>query len=331
MNINVADTIKIVADRLSPMLPVEATDIIEIRDDQNNILWKYVEQVPQNQNLIFTTGGNTYSTNPITYTSFPTYYVDVNKKNVFYKYMSYNGTLNGVEGVVWFDGTDIYCGSWKLDRTNNTWIRQFWSNVIPNTIRGEYMFVYNGELYMVGNQWQNGYKFNTSTHTWVTQTKFVGIEGYDVWTDGTNLYYSHGNTQWVYDSENNKWLDKIWYNETGNQVTFNGRDVIKINDVYYISLGYVVYSWTGSGRFTRVESSIYSWPDDFDCVWTDGTDVYYSLFNDTTNIAKWDATQNTFVAQTWNSYPVYGDKVWSYGMHARDNHCKPIFKSNLEF
>ena len=34
MNINVADTIKIVADRLSPMPMVEAKDILEIRDDQ---------------------------------------------------------------------------------------------------------------------------------------------------------------------------------------------------------------------------------------------------------------------------------------------------------
>lgn len=193
MSINVADAIKISTDRIQEYLD---EDTIEIRDDQNNVLWKYVEQVPQNQNLVFETRINRSFTNPVTYSSFPTYYVDVNKKNVFVKYMSYTGNMDAASDGIWFDGTNIYFGHWKLDRTNNTWIKQNWDNISPtNVVNSRYIFVYDDVIYMVGRQWQNGYKFNPSTNTWTTQTKFTDIQGYDVWTDGTNLFYSHGNTQ----------------------------------------------------------------------------------------------------------------------------------------
>lgn len=193
MSINVADAIKISTDRIQEYLD---EDTIEIRDDQNNVLWKYVEQVPQNQNLVFETRMNRSFTNPVTYSSFSTYYVDVNKKNVFVKYMSYTGNMDAASDGIWFDGTNIYFGHWKLDRTNNTWIKQNWDNISPtNVVNSRYIFVYDDVIYMVGRQWQNGYKFNPSTNTWTTQTKFTDIQGYDVWTDGTNLFYSHGNTQ----------------------------------------------------------------------------------------------------------------------------------------
>lgn len=162
------------------------------------------------------------------------------------------------------------------------------------------MFVYNNELYMVGSQWQNGYKFNPSANTWSTQTKFVGIEGYDVWTEGTNLFYSHGDTQLRYDGENNKWVDVIWYDDNYRQVTFDGQNVIKINDVYYIKSDSTVYSWTGSGRFTKLNDSGYDWWFDWNDIWTDGIDIYYSHdYNyQLKEVKKWDATQSKFITQT---------------------------------
>lgn len=65
MSINVADAIKISTDRLPGVPGAIDEDTIEIRDDQNNVLWKYIEQVPQNQNLVFETRANTYYTNPV--------------------------------------------------------------------------------------------------------------------------------------------------------------------------------------------------------------------------------------------------------------------------
>lgn len=45
----------------------------------------------------------------------------------------------------------------------------------------------------------------------------------------------------------------IWYDDNYRQVTFDGQNVIKINDVYYINAGSYIYSWTGSGNFTRLQ------------------------------------------------------------------------------
>lgn len=247
MDINVADAIKISSNKITTYY---YDDIIEIKDDQDNVLWKYVEQVPQNQNLIFETRGNKYIAEQGTYTAFPTYYVDVTKKNVFYKYMSYNGVLSSTsdESNIWFDGVDIYCGNWKLDRTNNTWVKQNWSD--PSVIRSYYMYAYDGTIYMSGSQWQDAYRFNRATNTWIKTSKFGTVEGYDVWTDGTELYYSHGSIQWVYDADNSEWKNKTW------PFTFNGRNVIKIDNVFYIKTTYgSFYTWDGYNNYNKITES----------------------------------------------------------------------------
>ena len=105
--------------------------------------------------------------------------------------------------------------------------------------------------------------------TWTGLTYFAGSS---VWTDGTDIYYSYGNSQYVLDKSTSTWIAKTWTGLTsfvGSNIWTDGTDV-------YYSSGSTQYvldksnstwsakTWTGLTSFDGRK------------IWTDGTDVYHS-------------------------------------------------------
>ena len=140
--------------------------------------------------------------------------------------------------------------------------------------------------------------------TWSGLPPFSGTY---VWTDGTNIYYSNGSTQYVLDKTTSTWSTKTWHGST----SFSGTNVwTDGTDIYYSDSGlqYVLdkststwsaKTWSGLASFTGAN------------VWTDGTDIYYS--NGSTQYVLNKST-STWSAKTWSGLTsFYKGGVWTDG------------------
>ena len=107
--------------------------------------------------------------------------------------------------------------------------------------------------------------------SWVTSgSSITNLNGADIWSDGSNIYYSHGVTQYVLDKSTAMWNTKTWSGLT----SFNGENIWSDgNDIYYsagstyISYQYVLdkttSTWTAKtwSGFTDIHGS---------SIWSDG-------------------------------------------------------------
>ena len=108
-----------------------------------------------------------------------------------------------------------------------------------------------------------------SPKIWTGLSEFLG---YNIWTDGTNIYYSQGATQYVLDPATSTWSPKTWTGLSG----FHGEAIWTDGTNIYYSLNSQQYvldpatstwsrkTWQGLEGFNG------------DCIWTDGTNIYYS-------------------------------------------------------
>ena len=73
---------------------------------------------------------------------------------------------------------------------------------------------------------------NKSTLTWGSNITVAStnVNSYYYWTDGTNVYYSNGSTQKIWDKTNRNWVNKTWTGLT----SFNGNEVFFYNDEIYV-------------------------------------------------------------------------------------------------
>ena len=154
----------------------------------------------------------------------------------------------------------------------------------------------------------SGLSGKLQTKTWTGLTSFYGA---NIWTDGTNIYYSYSsgsNYQYVLDKSTSTWNTKTWngYNY------INGYQIWTDGDNIYYSDGSNQYvldkststwntkSWTGLTSFSGAN------------IWTDGENIYYSAGNSAQYVL--DKSTSTWSAKTWNGYTqIDGQEVWTDG------------------
>ena len=147
------------------------------------------------------------------------------------------------------------------------------------------------------------YKLNGTTWEPMTWSGLTSFYGQYVWTDGNNIYYSYGSNQ--YKLNGTTWEPIVWSGFTN----LNGRYVwTDGNDIYY-SYGSNQYK-LNAGTQTWV-SMTWSGLTEFDgrYIWTDGTNIYYSI-----DTAQYKLNGTTWVSMTWTGLTNFdGSKIWTDG------------------
>lgn len=131
--------------------------------------------------------------------------------------------------------------------------------------------------------------------------------GSDIWSDGTDLYISHGSVdyQYIFNRSTNSWTTISWNigELYGSSIWSDGTDI-------YYGKNYVFdkanKSWV-SKTWNNAPNSFN--PTD---VWTDGDNIYYTSSNSSFII---DTETSTFIPKTWNGsiVPWYGKYMWTDG------------------
>lgn len=135
------------------------------------------------------------------------------------------------------------------------------------------------------------------------------VNGSYVWTDGTDIYYSNNNIQYVLDKATSTWIPKTWYGLSAFYRTYiwtDGTDIYYSNgDTQYV-LDKDTSTW--STKTWSVLTSFYGHR-----IWTDGTSVYYSNGGQQYVL---DKSTSTWSTKTWSGLTSFvGDYVWSDGSH----------------
>ena len=139
---------------------------------------------------------------------------------------------------VWSDGNNIYynaggLSSYVFDRTTKTWSEKVWSGVPSNyanaSLYGRFIWSDGNNIYY--NDWTTSLVLDLATSTWestswtgLANTDFAGV---DIWLDGENTYFTHGNTYrldvgsrtWILESTlgiSNSYGQYIWKDYDGN-------------------------------------------------------------------------------------------------------------------
>jgi len=129
-----------------------------------------------------------------------------------------------------------------------------------------------------------------------------------VWTDGDNVYYSSGTTQYVLDKDTSIWHIKTWTGMTN----FHASSIWTDGENIYYSSGSTHYvldkatstwsvkTWTGLTSFASNKH-----------IWTDGENIYYSYGS---NQYVLDKTTSTWNTKTWSGLTDFnGSEVWMDG------------------
>ena len=106
--------------------------------------------------------------------------------------------------------------------------------------------------------------------SWSGLTNFIGRH---VWTDGENIYYSNGSSQYVLDKTTFTWSTKTWSglsNPYGNYVWTDGESIYYSGSSSYYILNKSTSTWS-----TKTWSGLSSFSGED--VWTDGANVYHSF------------------------------------------------------
>lgn len=141
--------------------------------------------------------------------------------------------------------------------------------------------------------------------TWSGRTSFSGE---NIWTDGTNVYYSvYGSTQYVLNRKTSTWETKDW----GSKKPYDGDAVWTDGDNIYYSSGYNQYVLDKSTTtwVDKTWSGLTSFNGRY--IWTDGDNIYYSWDD---NYYVLDKTTSTWVPKTWSGLTSFtGENIWTDG------------------
>jgi len=136
----------------------------------------------------------------------------------------------------------------------------------------------------------------------------TSFSGQNVWSDGTNIYYSNDADQYVLDKATSTWIAKTWSGLT----SFSGQNVWSDGtNIYYLyeSDRYVLDKETSTWS-VKTWSGLYATAKGQN-VWSDGTDYYLSSGN---NQYVLDKATSTWSAKTWSGLTSFsGQNVWSDG------------------
>jgi hypothetical protein len=195
-------------------------------------------------------------------------------------------------------------------------------NFTSGRYRAKLRTTYTDAFLVQKNKESDPYEFTSETpgptsrgkwieKTWNGLSNFYGI---DIWTDGTNIYYSHSDTQYVLNRETDTWIEKTWYGYLMRRGGFGGSDIWTDGTNIYYSSGswqYVLNQETDTWTEKEWNGLSYFYGAD---VWTDGTNIYYSTYDDGgANLILDKATS------TWSEISitedVYGDEFHFYGAY----------------
>ena len=147
------------------------------------------------------------------------------------------------------------------------------------------------------------YKLNGTTWEPMTWSGLTSFYGYDVWTDGVNIYYSNNTNQ--YKLNGTTWEPMTWSGLT----SFSGDYIWTDGSNIYYSSGTSQYKLNG----TTWELMTWSGLSDFlgNCVWTDGVNIYYSDAN-----AQYKLNGTTWDLMTWAGLSdLHGENIWTDGVN----------------
>jgi hypothetical protein len=148
---------------------------------------------------------------------------------------TWSGLTSVERSYIWTDGTDTYYSNGTtqkvLDKSTSTWNDVTWSGLESNTFEGIGVWTDGDNIYF-----SDDYRFlridvtNLKLGEIIFYTNYYSNSSENIWTDGTDTYYSKGATQKVFD----KTL-KVWHPKTWNGLTsFDGSNTwTDGTDIYY--------------------------------------------------------------------------------------------------
>ena len=144
------------------------------------------------------------------------------------------------------------------------------------------------------------------------------IHGDKIWSDGTHIYYSYGNTQLVLNG--NTWEPKEW-----NLIPYHGDKVwTDGTNIYYTHK--IVSDDKNGGHQYVLENGIWktkTWDVPSlhgDCVWSDGENIYCTLISGIVDTNYSYVLENgVWKTKTWGGLEglddIFGSEMWSDGVN----------------
>ena len=182
----------------------------------------------------------------------------------------------------------------QIDNTNYIVKDDNVSTVIPKSVKSE---------------------LNKFTDTWETKS-WTGLTYFNasyMWTDGEDIYYSSGGTQYVLNKITSTWNVKTWnglVNFFGYFVWTDGNNIYcSYRDIFQIARHYVLDKSTS----TWSEKTWYGLTDFIGgTVWTDGTNIYTSERNNEHYVL--DKESSTWSRKNWTGLTDFsGLNIWTDG------------------
>lgn len=200
----------------------------------------------------------------------------------------------------------------KFQHTS-TWGKKSWIGYYTSS---EVTFLDYGYLfYLVDGNITYSKTYNNGTTYWLGDNGFwyggggnsLVKYGEDVWTDGTDTYYSNSDRQYIFNKDVHAWREKTW------NISFSGRYVWSDGtNIYYTepSKSYVLVNGNWEEKTWNVPSG-YTLPygNDF---WSDGYKIYatkYTIAGSTNYVLDGD----TFDIKEWNENISNPTHLWSDG------------------
>lgn len=239
----------------------------------------------------------------------------------YFEKITYNISFNGLD--VWYDNEDVYYSlsdSYILNKETGNWDSVSFKYISGGTrynldIEGEYVW-HCGNRTFYSDIIGYSYERVSGTFEWeeITFNGFDNIVGKYVWTDGVNIYYSDGSSQYAFNSATNTWITKTWYGLT----SFNGSRVWTDGGNIYYSDGSSQYILDKSTSTWKVK--VWNGNNSFSgyYIWTDGEDIYYSYYEVSGNKIvnhcemQLDKETSTWVDVDWDCY-LDGSCYWTDG------------------
>ena len=149
-------------------------------------------------------------------------------------------------------------------------------------------------------------------HKWEPKSwnGFSNISGYNIWTDGENIYYSNDTKQYVLNRETSTWEPKTWNGLTA----FYGEDIwTDGNDIYY---SYGANQYVFNRETSTWEPKYWYGLTSFDGhdIWTDGENIYYSYLTEQYVLKLSENFILYWEPKTWNGLTSFvNNKIWTDG------------------
>ena len=145
----------------------------------------------------------------------------------------------------------------------------------------------------------NTYKLNRTTGEWSAVSGWNSLNGRNIWFKGDAYVYSYGSTQAIWKPGTSSWQSP----QKQGLTNYNGIHTWTDGENYYYSYGTDHYKLQSQSEWYKVYWEQKTWQGlssfDGENVWTDGEHIYYSYDADQYEL---DKNTSTWVSKTW-----YGD------------------------